>query len=623
MEARKQQSTGKALDCPTAPLLPLNCRCDIRQKQLELQESRASKNSFQVQTNLGSVSLLSEHGQSSTPQIWEKQLWLWPSTAENRQAMRLSKAFDKTKLLDASLGSEEEFWQKPFLEGTERVQILHETNQWKDQKNLSTKKNPLRDQEVMTFIDNMHNVGTMNTGSSLIQETDSTTGITANNQNSGVLGPWRSHASKGTRTKSQAFDALRGKKSAEVALAEAAKNPTQSEKMTFPKGQRTAETIIPSLSQQATCKPKTHIVFLKVHKSASSTVMNILFRFGETHNLTFALPINGASQLFYPHYFTAAAVEGFVPSKDSQFDIMCHHMRFFQPEVARVMPNTTFYFAILRNPVHLMESSFIYYGGTSAFAKAKSLEEFLNHTSRFYNASAKDSHYAKNLMTFDFGYNHNGNFSAKQVQFMLGAIEEEFDLLLISEYFDESMVLLKELFCWDLDDVVSFPLNSRHNSSKSHLSKNTREQIKSWNKLDWQLYVHFNRTFWEKIDLHFGREYIQQEVRTLQQRRKQLAEVCLQEGGSVAPKMIKNQALAPLQYGNAKILGYNLKDGLDKATRQMCQSLVTPELQYSKHLYRKQFPKKALKLSKPVHLPKLYNRRQFENSPMRHISIRL
>ncbi|XP_042314448.1 galactose-3-O-sulfotransferase 2-like [Sceloporus undulatus] len=583
-----------------------NCRCDFRQKQLDLQESRANENSFQVQTNPSSVPLHSEHGQKSTPQIWEEQLWLWHSTAEkDRQATRLSKAFDKTKLLDASLGSEEEFGQKPFLEGTERVQILHETNQWKNQKKLSTRKIPLRDQKVMTLTYNMNNVGTMKTGSSLIQETDSTTRIIANDQNSGVSGPWRSHASKGTtRTKSQA---LRDKKPTEVALTDAAKNPTQPEKMTFPKGQRTAEAIIPDLSQQAICKPKTHIVFLKVHKSASSTVMNILFRFGETHNLTFALPINGASQLFYPHYFTAAAVEGFVPSKDSQFHIMCHHMRFFQPEVAKVMPNTTFYFAILRNPVHLMESSFTYYGGTSAFAKAKSLEEFLNQTSRFYNASAKDSHYAKNLMAFDFGYNHNGNFSEKQVQFMLRAIEKEFDLLLISEYFDESMVLLKELMCWDLDDVVSFPLNSRHNSSKSHLSKSTREQIKSWNKLDWELYVHFNRTFWEKIDLHIGREYIQQEVRTLQQRRKELAEVCLQEGGGVAPKMIKDWALAPLQYGNAKILGYNLKDGLDKSTRQMCQTLVIPELQYSKHLYRKQFPKKALKLSKPVHLPKLYN----------------
>lgn len=273
------------------------------------------------------------------------------------------------------------------------------------------------------------------------------------------------------------------------------------------------------------------------------------------------------------------------------------------------MPNTTFYFSILRNPVHLMESSFMYYKGTSCFSKARNLTQFLNQTTLFYNASASDSHYSKNLMTFDFGYNHNGNFSAKQVQLMLKAIEADFDLLLISEYFDESMVLLKEVLCWDLDDVVSFPLNSRHNSTKSSISESTIEKIKAWNHLDWEIYVHFNKTFWEKIDWHIGREHMKQEVRILRQKREELAKSCLQEGGGVAPVMIRDKALAPLQYGNAKILGYNLKPGLDKTTRRKCQRLVTPELQYSRLLYRKQFPKKALKPSSPAHLPKLYNRR--------------
>lgn len=273
------------------------------------------------------------------------------------------------------------------------------------------------------------------------------------------------------------------------------------------------------------------------------------------------------------------------------------------------MPNKTFYFSILRNPVQLMESSFTYYKGTSAFSKARDLEEFLNQPSQFYNASAKDSNYAKNLMAFDFGYNHNGNFSAKHIQLMLQAIEAEFDLLLISEYFDESMVLLKEALCWDLDDVVFFSLNSRHNTTKTPLSESTSEKIKSWNKLDWEIYVHFNKTFWDKIDWHIGKERMQNEVRTLQQKREQLAKTCLQGSGSVAPQLIRDQALAPLQYGKAVIMGYNLKPSLDKTTRQMCQRMVTPELQYNRLLYRKQFPKKALKHSNAAVLRKLSNRR--------------
>ncbi|KFQ09756.1 Galactose-3-O-sulfotransferase 2, partial [Haliaeetus albicilla] len=317
--------------------------------------------------------------------------------------------------------------------------------------------------------------------------------------------------------------------------------------------------------------PKTDIVFLKVHKSASSTVINVLFRFGETHNLTFAFPIGGGNQLSYPHHFFARFVQGFSPRSPRRFNILCHHMRFLQPEVQKVVSSSAVYFSILRNPVQLMESSFMYYKGTSAFSRARSLED--------------DSHYAKNLMTFDFGFNPNGEASAKRVQLMLKAIEASFDLLLISEYFDESMVLLKEILCWDLDSVVSFPLNIRDSSTKSHLSDTIVEKIKDWNRLDWEIYIYFNRTFWERIDRDIGRERMQREV--LGGRR-----TCLQGTGSVAPRDIKDSSLQPLQHGNAKILGYNLKQGLDKEMEHMCRRLVTPELQYSSALYKKQFARK-------------------------------
>nr|XP_025041318.1 galactose-3-O-sulfotransferase 2-like [Pelodiscus sinensis] len=242
----------------------------------------------------------------------------------------------------------------------------------------------------------------------------------------------------------------------------------------------------PAAPGPAACEPQTHVVFLKTHKTASSTIMNLLFRFGETHNLTFALPARGASQLGYPHYFRAEFVEGFgAPGHAPHFNIMCHHLRFLRDQVQRVMPNSTFYFSILRNPVHLMESSFSYYKGTSPFARARSLEEFLSQPERFYRPLEPDSHYAKNLMAFDFGFNHNGAVSAQHSQQMLRHLEQVFDLLLLSEYFDESMVLLKEALCWDLDSVVAFPLNSREGGTRSPLSQSTAEKIKSWNSLDW------------------------------------------------------------------------------------------------------------------------------------------
>ncbi|XP_053316106.1 galactose-3-O-sulfotransferase 4-like [Spea bombifrons] len=343
-----------------------------------------------------------------------------------------------------------------------------------------------------------------------------------------------------------------------------------------------ADYISEDAESSSLCKPKSHIFFLKTHKTASSTIMNILFRFGETRNLTFAFPSNNMAQFYYPGYFAASQVEGFSEENYKTFHIMCHHMRFQLTEVEKVMPNDTFYFTILRNPVSLMESSFSYYKGTQSFSRAKSLEDFMNNTSKFYKFS---NNYAKNCMTFDLGYDHNGQESTEHFKLIQQAVKTTFDLVLITEYFDESLVLLKNALCWTFDDVLSFPLNSRSNNTKMSLSPETQDKIKSWNQLDWQLYVYFNRSFWDQVH-KFGKERMKHEVTELRRRRAEMSETCLL--GEVGPEDIRDKSLRPFQYGMAKIIGYNLKSGLGVAEQLLCRRLVTPELQYSDLLRVKQ-----------------------------------
>ncbi|XP_036393169.1 galactose-3-O-sulfotransferase 2 [Megalops cyprinoides] len=355
-----------------------------------------------------------------------------------------------------------------------------------------------------------------------------------------------------------------------------------------------------------TCRPKTHIVFLKTHKTASSTILNILYRYGDSRNLTFALPLNKHSQLFYPLYFAAHFVEGFRSKAVKEYDIMCNHMRFMPSEVKKVMPEDTFYFSILRNPIPMMESIFTYYKSIPAFHKARTLDDFLNNAWQTYNKSQSNNHYGKNLLTFDFGFNNTAVDIERQTSLSVSMIEQNFHLILISEYFDESMILLKNALCWSLDDVVSFKLNSRSNRTRHELSPETMEKIKEWNSLDWRIYLHFNATFWRKVEEMVGLENMRQEVARLQDRQKQLMKTCIREGGAVDPSQVKDSALKPFQYGAAVIQGYNLNPGLDNATKKHCQDLITPELQYTAALYTKQFPELAAKLgsSKKQPVPK-------------------
>ncbi|ELK32679.1 Galactose-3-O-sulfotransferase 2 [Myotis davidii] len=75
-------------------------------------------------------------------------------------------------------------------------------------------------------------------------------------------------------------------------------------------------------------------MFLKTHKTASSTVLNILFRFAERHNLSVALPVGSRFHLGYPWLFLARYVEGVEQDGPQRhFNIMCNHLRFNLPEV--------------------------------------------------------------------------------------------------------------------------------------------------------------------------------------------------------------------------------------------------------------------------------------------------
>ncbi|MED6294588.1 hypothetical protein CHARACLAT_022616 [Characodon lateralis] len=295
-----------------------------------------------------------------------------------------------------------------------------------------------------------------------------------------------------------------------------------------------------------------------------------------------------------------------------------------QKRVEKVMPADTFYFSIVRDPVALAESSFAYYKEVApAFRKAKGLGEFVDDPKRFYESRLRNNHYARNLLWFDFGLDHNANFSLALAQLGEDMIRRTFNMILVSEYFDQSMILLRHALCWPLDAVVAFSLNARQQKPSStggvgeswvgkaaaaagvgirgghvqaklppnlSLTEEQREKLRQWNAFDWYLYKAFNKTFWKEID-KFGRTQMEKEVNLLRMRREDLARVCLRDGGKpVEAHQIRDKNIRPFQSGLVKILGYELQSGLDNVTRKLCVRMIRPEIQYKDVLDSKQFP---------------------------------
>ncbi|KAA0716871.1 Galactosylceramide sulfotransferase [Triplophysa tibetana] len=210
-----------------------------------------------------------------------------------------------------------------------------------------------------------------------------------------------------------------------------------------------------SASGQRACSPKMDVMFLKTHKTASSTFLNILFRFGEKHHLKFAFP-NSRNDFFYPSPFHHSQVKDCRPGMC--FNIICNHMRFNAAEVAKVLPADTSYITILRNPADLAESSFHYFGNvvplTWKLSGEDKLEEFLTDPDLYYDPEGFNSFYLKNLLFFDFGEDNNLDPNDPKVEVAIDAIAKRFQLVMIVEYFEESLILLKAALCWDMEDLV-------------------------------------------------------------------------------------------------------------------------------------------------------------------------
>ena len=75
---------------------------------------------------------------------------------------------------------------------------------------------------------------------------------------------------------------------------------------------------------QTRCEPRQKVVFLKTHKTASSTVQNILFRYGDKNGLNFALPKNNGARFSYPNKLQPGLIKPLENEQD-EIDILCNH----------------------------------------------------------------------------------------------------------------------------------------------------------------------------------------------------------------------------------------------------------------------------------------------------------
>ena len=333
----------------------------------------------------------------------------------------------------------------------------------------------------------------------------------------------------------------------------------------------------------SSCQPKNSVLFLKTHKTGSSTITNILNRYGDFHNLTFALPHDGFYNFFWPLSFEKSFIADL---KGKKPNILCNHARWNKQTMKELMEQDTVFITILRNPVSQFESTFSYMefahllgikGTTDPLATF--FEDPVRIMAKISDISASGSvasylNLLRNGQSFDLGLESAQFFIEEKTNDAITELDGSFNLVLMMEYFDESLVLLARELCWDIRDVAYFKLNQRRSPDvKTKLSNQLVQKIGKWNRADVLLYDYFNRTFWKKVE-KLGTAFWS-DVNLLRHYNKVLEDACLLPGEHYV-KAYRKQS--------KEIRGYGLKNNLEPHLKLLCEKMITNEIDYIEYL---------------------------------------
>lgn len=354
------------------------------------------------------------------------------------------------------------------------------------------------------------------------------------------------------------------------------------------------------------CHPRRKVAFLKTHKCASSTIQNTLMRFAVKNNLNVVLPLTGNYVGRYMPFHRTVLYGTPWQAADLKYDIFCLHTIWNGPEVAQVMGKGAFYFTILRDPVDLFISLWDYASMKDLYNVDLESYIFADKTVGHFKDRSKISNLGRNQMLWDFGFPAKLFDNETAIDLKIKEIDRKFDLVLIAEQFDESMILLKEQLCWDFVDITYLSLNAHKKETKSKISEEARRELANWLKGDYMLYNFFRRKF-GNAKTEFGENRMSQQLQILSKANQNIEKKC-----SIQPK---DNSLLEGEYKlwGKDMIGYTMSDEAE----EFCKYYVLSEMSFIDHLRSAQGDRAKVILEKQNRTFVGYNPQQFQPLSMR------
>ena len=189
--------------------------------------------------------------------------------------------------------------------------------------------------------------------------------------------------------------------------------------------------------------------------------------------------------------------------------------------VAQLGPNVVA-FTVLRDPYSIFESYYSYTNmNKNVGLDMKGFIEILRKNDpATWNAKVTATSNQIRLglyehsLAFSLGMPYDSLQDDIAIDSHIAKIERELNLVMITERMEESLILLRYVMCWQLEDIITFDKNVRMPSSLVVLNDDDKTELKRWLKADEKIYNHFYKIFDDKVAKYPGdmKRAIQQRI---------------------------------------------------------------------------------------------------------------
>lgn len=255
------------------------------------------------------------------------------------------------------------------------------------------------------------------------------------------------------------------------------------------------------------------LFFLHIAKTGGTTLRNMIARYADRHGCT--------SVLVRHDPWPVVDWKDYVINWDifkikRHFDVIAEHVVWNKDLISELMHVRRMHVTMLREPLAQFMSFFTFLGMHKHFGLPHrgGADIFLQDPARYdvpFTHNGVNISRTRNYQASYFTPNQH-NMSASQVASLIKTIERNFELVMISELYDHSLVLLRRLMGWQLADIFYYKCYSHRVYREKNVKRQSKEaeKYRKWSSIDYWIYHHFREKLQQRITA--GGEELEQEV---------------------------------------------------------------------------------------------------------------